>query len=291
MLCWRNANIYPNQKWRWDFFQRPNRAPNRDGKWPARAPRKTKRGRLRCSPTASLTVLPALSFVSRQSTALASGVASPRSRQKLIALTGASGDLCSVNLWAAIKHENVSELPRCGKLSVSMKSRSCKTMIVNGLASEWCESRHANSAGEQYEQDFIPHRLCNWEIPAVKVRLAACCHVHWLVRFQPTWPKLAQSLRLWQRCALQKTSAASMYGTLNSCKESTVAIADNKGHLLSKKSKFSDSFNHDIHVYDTSAARWPKVRGCIVELPQRLCHASLGLSVCKLLLCLCSRTL
>lgn len=34
-----------------------------------------------------------------------------------------------------------------------------------------CVSRHAKSAGEQYEQDFIPHRLCNWEVPAVKVRL------------------------------------------------------------------------------------------------------------------------
>ena len=61
-----------------------------------------------------------------------------------------------------------------------------------------------------------------------------------------------------------------MYGTLNLRKESTVAIADGKGHLLSKKSKYSDSFNHGTHVYDTSAARWPKVRGCIVELPQRL---------------------
>ena len=27
----------------------------------------------------------------------------------------------------------------------------------------------ARFLGEQYEQDFIPHRLCNWEIPAVKV--------------------------------------------------------------------------------------------------------------------------
>ena len=28
---------------------------------------------------------------------------------------------------------------------------------------------HSATAGEQYEQDFIPHRLCNWEVPAVKV--------------------------------------------------------------------------------------------------------------------------
>lgn len=143
--------------------------------------------------------------------------------------------------------------------------------------------RHANSAGEQYEQDFIPHRLCNWEIPAVKVQLPACCYACRLVFLQPTQPSLALSLRLWQRCSLQNTSAARMYGTLNPRKESTVAIADSKGHLLSKKSKCSDSFNHGTHVYDTSAARWPKVRGCIVELPQHLVMQVLG--VCQLLLC------
>ena len=53
-----------------------------------------------------------------------------------------------------------------------------------------------------------------------------------------------------------------MYGTLNPRKTSTVAITDSRGYLLAKKSKFSDSFNHGSHVYDTSAARWPKV-GCI----------------------------
>ncbi|KAL3146988.1 hypothetical protein ABBQ38_014956 [Trebouxia sp. C0009 RCD-2024] len=57
---------------------------------------------------------------------------------------------------------------------------------------------------------------------------------------------------------MKKTSAASMYGTLNRRNESTVAIADSRGYLLSKKSKCSDSFNHNRHVYDTSAARWPK---------------------------------
>ena len=58
---------------------------------------------------------------------------------------------------------------------------------------------------------------------------------------------------------MQRTSAASMYGTLNPRKEATVAITDSRGYLLSKKSKFSDSFNHNTHVYNTSAARWPKV--------------------------------
>ncbi len=60
--------------------------------------------------------------------------------------------------------------------------------------------------------------------------------------------------------AMQRTSAASMYGTLNPRKEATTAIANDRGYLLSKKSKFSDSFNHNTHVYDTSAARWPKVQ-------------------------------
>ena len=50
-----------------------------------------------------------------------------------------------------------------------------------------------------------------------------------------------------------------MYGTLNPRKEATVAIADSRGYLLKKRSKFSDSFNHNKHVYDTSAASWPKV--------------------------------
>ena len=55
-----------------------------------------------------------------------------------------------------------------------------------------------------------------------------------------------------------------MYGTLNPRREATVAIADSRGYLLSQKqkSKFSDSFNHNKHVYDTSAARWPKVVAC-----------------------------
>lgn len=95
---------------------------------------------------------------------------------------------------------------------------------------------------------------------------------------------------LMQRCPLQKTSAASMYGTLNPRRESTVAIADSTGHLLSKKSKFSDSFNHNTHVYDTSAARWPKVRGCIIEMPSHLCDASAGGCMQGALL-LCSPTL
>ncbi|DBB18767.1 hypothetical protein WJX82_007870 [Trebouxia sp. C0006] len=94
-----------------------------------------------------------------------------------------------------------------------------------------------NFPGEQYEQDFIPHRLCNWEVPAVK-----------------------------------RTSAASMYGTLNPRKEATTAIANDRGYLLSKKSKFSDSFNHNTHVYDTSAARWPKPN----PLVNTGAHATMG---------------
>ena len=57
-----------------------------------------------------------------------------------------------------------------------------------------------------------------------------------------------------------------MYGTLNRRNESTVAIADSRGYLLSKKSKCSDSFNHNRHVYDTSAARWPKVSFCSAQI-------------------------
>ena len=75
---------------------------------------------------------------------------------------------------------------------------------------------------------------------------------------------------------MQKTSATSMYGTLNPRKESTVAIADSRGYLLSKKSKFSDSFNHNTHVYDTSAARWPKVSSACYNAAQGLTVESAG---------------
>ena len=63
-----------------------------------------------------------------------------------------------------------------------------------------------------------------------------------------------------------------MYGTLNPRKEATVAITDSRGYLLSKKSKFSDSFNHNTHVYDTSAARWPKVEASYAALSRTVYH-------------------
>lgn len=50
-----------------------------------------------------------------------------------------------------------------------------------------------------------------------------------------------------------------MYGTLSPRKQSTRYIADDRGYLLSSSGKLSNSFNHPKKLYETSAARWPKV--------------------------------
>ncbi|KAK9805207.1 hypothetical protein WJX72_005983 [[Myrmecia] bisecta] len=81
-------------------------------------------------------------------------------------------------------------------------------------------------SASQYERDFLPQRLCNWEVPANK-----------------------------------RTSACSRHDTLKPRRGRTTPIVDHKGHLLVPKR--SAAFVTEPEEWQRSPARWPQANPVI----------------------------
>jgi hypothetical protein len=94
-----------------------------------------------------------------------------------------------------------------------------------------------NYSASQFDKEFAPHRLGNWEVPDVQKR--------------------------------QKTSTA----TSPTCKTvdgRTIPIVDERGHLLGKKR--DAAFDRQPPVYAQSAPRWPEVG----RLRPKIAHSGVG---------------
>ncbi|KAK9836906.1 hypothetical protein WJX74_010896 [Apatococcus lobatus] len=88
-------------------------------------------------------------------------------------------------------------------------------------------------AAEQFDADFIPHRLNNWEVPASK----------------------------------KATSAVTNFDTLKPRTGRTGFVAGNNGRLLPGIKKRAAAFNIDLKCWEQAPARWPKANPCINKGP------------------------
>ncbi len=108
----------------------------------------------------------------------------------------------------------------------------------------------ANLAAAQYEHDYLPHRLGNWEVPSSD-KLQVCGSlipwpIPWVIRHVSTPAvsnivKLQHADRLFQAlqypdnltsALLQRTTAATRFSTVRPRSGKTSFIVDERGHLL-----------------------------------------------------------
>ena len=105
------------------------------------------------------------------------------------------------------------------------------------------------SVAEQFDADFIPHRLNNWEVPASKkVKLKV------LILALMATPGMAHIL-----ASAQATSAETTFDTLKSRTGRTGFVAGNNGRLLPGIKRRAAAFNIDLKCWEQTPARWPKV--------------------------------
>lgn len=92
-----------------------------------------------------------------------------------------------------------------------------------------------NYSASQYEQDYLPTRLGNWQVPAVEQKLGTAPSRHSTLQQPP--------------------------------KTTTMFMVDDRGHLKPGVKKINNSFRIKLGPTDSAPTRWPKPSVSIKAAP------------------------